>query len=391
MMLSMKRIPRALTGAAVLVMLLAGIGCQESAPPTVGRETARNVRILDIESGSIRGYFEISGPVAPVRGADLSAQESGPVVALTAAKGAHVVAGQVLVEQARHILRAESEAAAAARTTEAYNVDKMRQLHEAGKVSRFELLTAESSFARAKAAAEVATERYSRAAIRAPFDGVVADRYVELGQLVAPGMPVVRIIDPYSLKLEAYLTEEQVRWVQIGDSAGVALGDVSQAASGRVSWVGFEADRLTGKFKVEIELPNPDLVLRSGVIGRARLGKTVLNDVVAIPRDAVLPSRGGMTVFVVEGERAVLRDVTLGARQGLMVQVTAGLAVGDRLVVRGQRVLRDGNLVEITETAVRADGATEDDPQIVTGTEVGSRVPAAEAKPRPDGAVEANE
>jgi len=361
----------------VLTLVLIAGGCRDARPPAETTETPRNVRVMELVAETMHEYFEVSGPVAPVRGTDLSAQESGPVVAIAVTKGATVHTGEIIVEQDRGILKAEMDAATAALAAQSYNVDKVRQLHEAGKVSRIELLTAESAFAQAQALADVAGERYRRAGIRAPFDGVVADRFVELGQLVAPGMPVVRVIDPYTLKLEAYLTDDQVRWVAVGEAATVVVGDVGRPAEGHVSWVGFEADRLTGKFKVEIELPNPDLRLRSGVIGRARLGKNVSQSVVTIPRDAVLPGRTGPTAFVVQGDRAVRKQLTLGAAQGLMVQVADGVTVGDRLVVRGHRDLRDGSLVRITEIAERADGTTSSDPDIVTGTEIAPRVPIA--------------
>ena len=362
--------------AAAALTVLAG--CEQTKAVDESREVPRNVRVLELAAETIDEFFEISGPVAPVQGADLSAQESGPVVALPVAKGAAVNAGAIIVEQDRTILRAEKEAAAAALETQAYNVDKVRQLQQAGKVSRIELLNAESAYAQAKAMAEVAAERYRRAGIRAPFAGIVVDRYVELGQLVAPGMPVARVIDPYTLKLEAYLTDQQVRWVARGDAATVALDAVTAPAAGRVSWVGFEADRMTGKFKVEIEIPNPDLTLRSGVIGRARLGKNTVHDVVAIPRDAVLTGRAGPVAYVVEAERAVLRRLVLGAEQGMMVVVTEGLQLGDELVVRGHRELREGSLVRITERAENADGSTGADPAMVTRADVGGRIVPAD-------------
>ena len=137
------------------------------------------------------------------------------------------------------------------------------------------------------------------------------------------------------------------------------------------------ADRRTGKFKVEIHIPNPGLTLRSGVIGRARLDKSVSRDVIAIPRDAVVMSQGAPSAYVVVDNRAQRRELELGASQGLMVVVDAGLALGDRLVVRGQRELRDGSLVAVTETAARADGSLDADPVKVTGAEIGTRVPGA--------------
>jgi hypothetical protein len=185
---------------------------------------------------------------------------------------------------------------------------------------------------------------------------------------------VVRILDPYTLKLEAYLTDTQVQWITVGESATIQLGETRETASGVVSWVGFEADRMTGKFKVEIEIPNSHLKYHSGVIGRARLGKNLVSNVVAIPRDAVLPGRIGPTAFVVENDRAILRRLELGADQGLMVVVLEGLAAGEQLVVRGHRDLRDGSLVRVTETATTADGTMPDDPANVAADQAGGRI-----------------
>jgi len=377
-----------LAGAITSGLLVAGCGEQEEAGEVT--EVPRNVRVLTLGEESVAEFFEISGPVAPVRGTDLSAQESGPVVAIPVGKGEAVAKGKMILELERDILKSEMEAAQAALAMQSYNVDKVRQLHEAGKVSRIELLTAESSFAQAKAMAGVLQERYDRAGIRAPFDGVVVDRYVELGQLVIPGQRVVRILDPYTLKLEAYLTDSQVQWVTVGESATIRLGENRETASGAVSWVGFEADRMTGKFKVEIEIPNADLKYHSGVIGRARLGKNLVSNVVAIPRDAVLPGRIGPTAFVVVDGRAVLRRLELGADQGLMVVVREGLAPGENLVVRGHRDLRDGSLVRVTETATAADGTMPDDPANVAGTQAGARIQGQD-QALSDGSVEATQ
>lgn len=361
-----------------LVLFIAG-GCGGDESESSSPEISRNVRILDLSRSDLSEFFEISGPVSPVRGTWLSAQESGPVVAIAVDKGQVVESGGIIIEQERGILRAERDAFKAALATQEYNVDKVRQLYEAGKVSRIELLTSESNYAQAKSMADVSEERYQRAGIRAPFAGVVTDRYIELGELVNPGQRVVRLIDPYTLKLEAYLTGSQVQWVTEGEAATVLLGDNNQTAEGRVSWVGFEADRLTGKFQVEIEIPNEGLNFSSGVIGRAKLGKNQESGVVVIPRDAVLSGRVGPTAYVVEDDRAVLRQLRLGSDQGLMVVVRDGLEPGDKLVVRGQRDLREGALVKVTEVAEADDGSMATDPPELSGARSGSRIGSADS------------
>ncbi len=365
-------IVRYIIAVAALATLL-GAGCAK-APAAAPREVARNVRILPLAATSLAEYHEIAGPVAPVRGADLAAEESGPVTALPVGKGARVRAGQVLVEQERTILRAEKEAAAAQLKTQDFNLDRARKLHEAVKVSDFDLLAAECARAQAAAAADIATERWERAAVKAPFAGIVAERFVELGAMVAAGQPVMRVIDPYRLKLAAYVTDTDIRWIRVGDPAEVALGEAGERGSGQVTWVGAEADVRTGKFPVEIEIPNPDLTLHSGVIGRARLPRHTLADVVVVPRDAVISGADGDHVYVVEGDRAARRLVTLGEDQGLLVVVRAGLQAGEKLVVRGQRELAEGSLVSVTETATAPDGTLPGDPEVVRAGGAGPRL-----------------
>ncbi|PID80070.1 hypothetical protein CSA17_03545 [bacterium DOLJORAL78_65_58] len=356
---------RALAGAALILLVLLA-GCQEEENTREkSQEKATNVRILEMAPGSMTEYFEITGPIQPVRGADLSAEEMGPVVALSAAKGQAVQAGEVILRQQRDILEAEMKARESQADAAAFNLDKVQKLFDAQKISRLELLNTQAATRQARSAADVARRRFERAAIRAPFDGIVVDRYVELGQLLAPGQAAVRVIDPSVLKLEGYLTQEEVPFVDLGAEARVTLGDEGPTVRGTVAWVGMEADRATGKFKIEIRIPNEDGHLRSGLIGRAQLPKVVRRDVLTIPRDAVLPYRHGDSVFVVRGDRAKRRTLLLGPDQGNLVTVRRGLEPGDQLIVRGHRALSDSSLVRVVEVSTRPDGMLPTDPEVL--------------------------
>ncbi len=358
-----------------LAWLLAGCGGDAAEAP---REVAANVRVMPLQTAPVTEYLEFAGPVMPARGADLSSEESGRVAAIDAAKGARVAAGAALVTLDRRLIAAEVEAAEAALALAVYDLDKTRQLFEAGKISRLELLQVEAEQARARSQRDIARTRHERSQIGAPFAGLVADRYVEPGELVAPGTLVARVIDPYVLKLEGALTEREVAWISEGMTATVELDGEAGTTRGVVAWVGFEADPRTGKFPVEVHVDNADLRYRSGVIGRARLAKRTLDSLVVIPRDAVLPGQEADHVFVVEGQTAIRRRVVLGPDQGLMVAVERGLAPGELLVVRGQRDLTDGGRVSITERVAAGDGTAPDDPAVIK---------AASAEPRVSGEV----
>lgn len=361
----------------VVITLLAAflmVGCQAPPEDQSAAEVARNVRIMPLETAPVTQYLELAGPVVPVRGAQISSEESGTVAGIGRDKGERVDDHAVILTLDRRLLAAELAAAEAQLELRQYSHERTSQLHAAGKISELELLQSAAELAAARSTRDVARTRHDRSSIKAPFAGIVADRYVEPGELVSPGTPVARVIDPYVLKLEGSLTEQEVTWVQAGMVAAVQVEGMDQPVQGTVAWVGFEAGQRTGKFPVEVHVPNPDLRLRSGAIGRAKVAKGAAVGMVVIPRDAVMPGDGIDHVFVVEGDRARKRLVELGPGQGLMVSVKRGLAAGDQLVVRGQRDLRDGGLVNITERVAYGDGTSEDDPGVIRAASAGTRV-----------------
>jgi membrane fusion protein (multidrug efflux system) len=350
-----------------LALLLVGCGSDPGAQAeeSTSAEVPHNVRVLELQTNDLQEYLTISGPVRAKRATDVSTEEMGVVQALPRDKGALVRKNDVLVMLDRELLDAQRRSAEATVELQEFNETRIRKLQQAKSVSESELREVETLLEQSRRAAEIARLRYERAAVKAPFDGVVADRYVEVGQLVTAGSPVARVVDPFVLTLEGWVTEKDVRWTREGVSALVALDGSDAPVEGKVRWVSIEADPGTGKFAVEIDVPNPDLQLRLGVVGRARVVKTVHENVIAIPRDALVESPTGTAVYVVEGDRAQPREVALGPDQGVMVVVRRGLQAGDRLVVRGQRELSPGSRVHVQEIAENPDGTISTDPVVV--------------------------
>ena len=376
-----------LIGALVLSggLIGCGHGGEASSEAESQAEVPRNVRVLELASTQLDEHLAISGTVHPVRGTDLSAEESGRVAAIPHDKGAIVRKGDPLITLDRRLLETEMKAAESSLALAAYNADRTRRLFEANSVSNIEMLQADTQLRQAEAAANGARIRYERAAIEAPFQGIVADRFVELGQLVAPGMPVARIVDPYVLKLTASVTERDVAYIEPGSAAVVRFDGMDEPVVGHVNWVGFEADPRTGKFGVEIHIENPDLTLRPGVVGTARIIKETYANVIIIPRDAIMQRSGQSIAYVIEQDHARERILALGPDQGLMVVVAAGLRSGDQLVVRGQREIREGSAVIVQEKSTASDGTSPGDPEVVTQGQTDPLTWNASATPEGEG------
>jgi membrane fusion protein (multidrug efflux system) len=363
----------AVLAAAAALSLAAATGCGN--PGEAGNrdpgngEVPVNVRSLEVGRTTMREYLTVSGPLRPFRGADVSTEEGGVVVSIPKSKGEYVEEGEVLVALDRDLLAAEMRSAEADRDLREYNGTRIKSLFEANQVSREELVRAETELARADAAWDIARIRWERAAVKAPFDGLLADRYVEEGELLVPGTRVARVVDPGVLKVVASVSEREVRRVQPGAAAAVTVEGVPGTKEAHVHWVSFEADPMSGKFQVEVRVANESGDLRPGVVARAQILKDVHEDVVVIPRDAVVLRAEGPTVFVLDEDRARARPVTLGADQGLMTVVEEGLRGGERIVVRGQRELQNGSLVTVREEATAPDGSADGDPDEVRAAE----------------------
>ncbi len=301
-------------------------------------------------------------------------------------KGSEVKEGETIVLLDRDLLAAQLESAKADCQLKAYNEDRTRSLYEDNSVSKQEMLLAHTQLAQAEAARDVARIRYERSAIKAPYDGMVSDRFVDPGALVIVGQKVARLVDPYTLKLEGGVTEREISYLTVGAPALISFEGNEATAPGRVAWVGLEASPDAGKFKVEIEIDNSQLRFRPGVVGNARVNKRVHHDAIVIPRDAVVHHPGGLVAFVVKGERAEQREVTLGASEGAMVIAQSGLAQGDTLVVRGQRDLVNGSRIAIQERSTRPDGSVPGDPGVVRENSVQNLRESQEGQEQPHGA-----
>jgi len=331
-------------------------------------EPPRNVRVVVLEKSDLTETLTITGPLRPIRGADLATEEGGVVASLNQRKGAYVEKGQTILTLDRRILEAEMHAAEAAKILQEFNEERTRALHDENSVSGQEMLIAHTQSEQAAAQAEIARLRYQRAAISAPFAGVVAERYVELGEYVAPGSRVARVVDPFTLKLVGSVTDREVASLQPGAPASVRVEGGRIEVEGEVSWVGLEADPASGKIPVEIEVDNRELLLRPGSLARGEVNSRVFRDLLVIPRDAIQPTPEGPTVYVVEGDRAYRRQIRTGVSHLGLVSVEQGLQVGDQLVVRGHRDLSDSSLVVIQERSTRPDGTLPSDPEEVTRT-----------------------
>lgn len=206
---------------------------------------------------------------------------------------------------------------------------------------------------RAKAALETALEHLKDTEIRSPIRGAVVERTVEIGQAVAPGVQLLRIIDQSYLKADIDLPEGDIGRLAPDDTAMIMVDAYpKEEFPGKVVSINPMVNRQTRTFRVRIQVPNPQGKLMDGMFARVRLS-VGRHCALAVPRDALsrLPGSGTYYVFFVEGNKAVKRTVEIGAVNDQWAEVMKGLVEGDKVVTSGSGRLRSGMDVTVQDVS----------------------------------------
>lgn len=352
--------PRArfLVLSAVLVALGAIAGCGGEHRTEEAAAAPIAVRVAAVEPGPVARVIEAAGSLHGVREAVLSAKVMGTVVEIRKRAGEPVRRGEIVLvlddrEVAGNIGQAEgalAQARAAASLAES-NFKRFEILFAKGAASQLELDQARFAHESAQGAVRQAEGAMSTAGsygaeITAPFDGQVVDQLVEVGDLAAPGRPLMRVEDGRSLRLHVSLSERNMNAAKTGDRVEVVVPSVAgKSWTGTVAEVVPVIDPATRSQLVKIDVL-ADPALRSGLYARARFAAGE-REALSVPRRAVI-RRGGMQgVFIADGERASFRLLELADAAGDVMEVLSGLAAGDRVVLDPPATLTEGAAIEV--------------------------------------------
>ena len=352
MMTDMKRIKVGM----VLVAMTFAAGCggdQEAVEATPTREAikATNVAAMTAKPDSLTQVSRYPASVEAWRDVQLSFLESGPVRKILFDLGDTVKKGQVLATLHTSLLNAALIEAEAGAKFHQYNHEKSKQLFADGTISERDLFQSEYDFKRAESNLATIKQRLTNSTLLAPFDGMVAGRQIEVGHLVGPSQAAMQLVQWDRVKMRAWVSESEVSDFEPGREVDVKIDAlVDRVFKGEVGRVGPAADVKRRVFPIEVHIDNSGGDIRPGMVGKLIIKRRVFDDVVVIPREAVVERETGPVAFVIDGDIVNARPLTLGASQGNRVIALSGIRIGDRVVVSGGRDLIDGERVVIKET-----------------------------------------
>jgi len=332
---------------ACLLAIVSITACrQESPSPPSAQLPAVVVRVQTIQPQQHLATEEVVGTVRAKLRATVEAKFSGRIEKMLVAPGQTVKTGELLAQllDAREI-QARLDQALTLREQFSRDTERLRRLLNANAVSRQEFETVESRYRVAVASVTEAETMLGYTRVTAPFAAVVTRKLADVGDLAAPGKPLVELEDPSALRLEADVPEALIDRLRLGDKLPVRVATSSEGLEGVISEIAPAADPASRTFLAKLDLPSAT-TLRSGQFARVAVpvGET---SALRVPADAVV-QRGQMELVFVETNRiAQLRLVKTGKRAGDEVELVSGVEAGERVVTEGAAQLRDGQPLEI--------------------------------------------
>jgi RND family efflux transporter MFP subunit len=348
--------------AVALAASSVAVGCDPSSQASEAEANDAFVKVVNVEVAPVElrdftAYIRLTGEVEAMNDVVVSAEESGVVEQVFVEKGEYLRKGSPIAKVRDRVLRAQVEEAAAASELAQERFERQRQLWEEEQIgSEIAFLEARYQAELQKARHQLLQARLDRTTIRSPIAGVFDDRYVDVGEMVAPGTQVARIVAVDQVKIAGGVAERFAAVVSPGDSAVISidvLGD--ETVTGTIGFVGSAVDTRNRTFPIEVVIDNPGRIVKPHMIANVLIANARLEDVVVIPQSAVGRTEDGYQVFVAEeaSEELLARaqTVRLGPSYENLVVVEEGLSPGDRLIVRGQQLVEAGDRVRIVNEA----------------------------------------
>jgi membrane fusion protein (multidrug efflux system) len=301
---------------------------------------------VDVDSARRRSIVDAvraTGRIEAVQAVDLRPDEQGRITALLFQEGQSITAGTPLVRIDDAMLRAQAERASADRDLARQQLERVRRLRSENASSPADLERAQAAARSAEAALAVLNLQIERTTVRAPFDGVIGQRFVSVGDYVtnATRLLTLQTVDPQRAVIE--VPERHAIALRPGQTVQFTVAaQPERVFSAQVEFIDPVVQTTSRTIVVKARAPNPARVLRPGMFIEARLATATRSSAVVVPEDAVQPLRTANVVWAVVDGKASRRVVELGARAAGMVEVLSGVQAGELVVVGGLERMAEG-------------------------------------------------
>lgn len=311
--------------------------------------------------GDVLAVYSGTAPIEAFAEADVVAKVEGEIRDVLVEEGDEVKEGQVLARLDGDRLRLELNESNARLRKMQRDFERNKDLREKGLLSEGDYEKLQFDLESLQASYNLASLELDYTQIRAPITGVISERYIKLGNTIRVGEPLYRVtsLDP----LVTYLHIPEREYQQISADQPVAI-DIDALADQRilatVTRVSPIVDPETGTFKITIEIRDESRRIKPGMFGRMSIIYDRHENVLQVPRSAIIEELGAESVFVVEDDKAIRRAVKTGYGENGMIEITEGLDDTDNVITVGQIGLKPDAIVTVINASPVPETVAED-------------------------------
>ncbi|PKR82264.1 efflux RND transporter periplasmic adaptor subunit [Brumimicrobium salinarum] len=301
------------------------------------------VDVITAEVSTLDARQIIDGNFMANREVKLNADIQGKVNKVSVDLGSEVKKGQILIELDNSLLKLQLEAVKIQIKDLEKDNNRYLILTEADAIQKAKLDKIQLQLESAKIQQRTIQEQINKTTIRAPFDGTITQKFVEIGAFAAPGVPLLQLSQMNVLRFTAFVAEGEINQFELNQTVILKANQYPQNEfSGKVVAIGGKANP-AARYQVEIEVENNrETPIRAGMFGQVILDQQSQQDGIVLPLSVVQGQLDDAKVYVVKDGKAVLKPIQIGLSEGTSVLVKGGLSAGDKIVSRGYVNLFDG-------------------------------------------------
>lgn len=307
-----------------------------------------NAVTLTLSPTTITDRINLPGYIEPWTRLQLMAKLNGTVTEVLAIEGDRVKKGHILALIEDDDFRIAVDRAEAAYTLAKAEYQRDKSIYDKGVIPTAALDANRTNLQKAKADYENAKLQLSRTKVTAPMDGIIRRMDAKVGLQLSVGDPIAEILDTDHMKGVIGIPESDVTAVRRLDTVGLTIQALDdKIITGKKYFLSPSPESTARLYNLELEIDNSDGQVLDGMFVRADVVKKQVNQTLAIPFYSVISRNDEQYVFVDQQGVAKKRKVELGIMEKWMVQVTAGLKAGERVLVEGHRDVEDNQKINV--------------------------------------------
>jgi len=324
-----------------------------------------SVQVSSVVADGNNPFVTASGKIEATNSANLSTRMMGFVNKINVKVGDKVQKGQLLIsinnadlQAKRAQVNANITKATAAYKNAEKDYNRFKNLFADNSASQKEMDDMTAHFEMAKAGLEAANQmkneinaQFAYVNIRAPFNGVVTNKFIEVGDMANPGAPLIAVEAPKKFQVTAMVAESDISQIKSGIKVAILVKSINETISGKVTEVSTSAKNTGGQYLVKVALDKTDAAILSGMFATVQFPvekKAGATSLVLVPSTAIISNGSLHGIYTVsEQKTALLRWLRLGKTYGDQVEVLSGLNATEQYIVSADGKLFNGAKVVI--------------------------------------------